>query len=66
MFFMSRIVYKKQDANHKLIFIKFEKELKVCIKIFIHMKTPLPSQTLTEGMSQVSSLEHESGELTGA
>ena len=28
--FMSRIIYEKLDANHKLIFRKFEKEIKVC------------------------------------
>ena len=28
--FMSRIIYKRLDANHKLIFRKFEKEIKVC------------------------------------
>ena len=27
--FMSRIIYKRLDANHKLIFRKFEKEIKV-------------------------------------
>ena len=30
---MSRIIYKKLDANHKLIFTKFEKEIKVCTKL---------------------------------
>ena len=29
-FFMSRIIYKRLDANHKFIFRKFEKEIKVC------------------------------------
>ena len=31
--FMSRIIYKRLDANHKLIFRKFEKEIKVCTKL---------------------------------
>ena len=31
---MSRIIYKKLDANHKLIFRKFEKEIKVRLKIY--------------------------------
>ena len=30
---MSRIIYKRLDANHKLIFRKFEKEIKVCTKL---------------------------------
>ena len=30
--FMSRIIYKRLDANHKLIFRKFEKDIKVCTK----------------------------------
>ena len=33
--FMSRIIYKRLDANRKLIFRKFEKEIKVCTKIII-------------------------------
>ena len=33
--FMSRIIYKRLDADHKLIFRKFEKEIKVCIMIII-------------------------------
>ena len=31
--FMSRIIYKRLDANHKLIFRKFEKEIKVRTKL---------------------------------
>ena len=31
--FMSRIIYKKLDADHKLIFRKFEKEIKVSTKL---------------------------------
>ena len=27
---MSKIMYKRLEANHKLIFRKFEKEIKVC------------------------------------
>ena len=30
---MSRIIYKKLDANHKLNFRKFEKEIEVCTKL---------------------------------
>ena len=30
--FMSRIIYKRLDANHKFIFSKFEKDIKVCTK----------------------------------
>ena len=30
---MSRIIYKRLDANPKLIFRKFEKEIKVCTKL---------------------------------
>ena len=30
---MSRIIYKRLDANHKHIFRKFEKEIKVCTKL---------------------------------
>ena len=31
--FMTRIIYKRLDANRELIFIKFEKEIKVCTKL---------------------------------
>ena len=30
---MSRIIYKRLDANHELIFRKFEKEINVCTKL---------------------------------
>ena len=31
--FMSRIIYKRLDANYKLIFKKFEKEIKMFTKL---------------------------------
>ena len=32
---MSRIIYKKLNANYKLIFRKFAKEIKVCIFVIV-------------------------------
>ena len=38
---MSRIIYKRLDTNPKLIFRKFEKEIKVCTKLSADIQFPL-------------------------